>query len=62
MGHRIQFYINMDILETHKQKLDKKEEKKGIDTTYDVEEVLEEVLEEDENTDTKNMKRKIKLT
>ena len=47
----------MDILETHKQKLDKKEEKKGIDTTYDV----EEVLEEDENTDTKNMKRKIKL-
>ena len=58
MGHRIQFYINMDILETHKQKLDKKEEKKGIDTTYDV----EEVLEEDENTDTKNMKRKIKLT
>ena len=58
MGHRIQFYMNMDTLETYKQKLDKKEEKKGIDTTYDV----EEVLEEDENTDTKNMKRKIKLT
>ena len=47
--------MNMDTLETYKQKLDKKEEKKGIDTRVDVEEVL------DENTDTKNMKRKIKL-